>query len=111
MLLLPIEFLKKLHLTFFVNKYGFIIGLVFIVSSAILTVTLIIQIFNFLLKKKNIKQFYKTAEKRLRKLSPYEICIVLSLFENENYTNLLPINDGAVRKIESEMIIGKATNQ
>lgn len=111
MLLLPNEFLKKLHLIFFINKYGFIIGLVFIVSSAILTITLIIQIFNFISKKKNIKQFYKTAEKRLRKLSPYEICIVLSLFENENYTNLLPINDGAVRKIESEMIIGKATNQ
>jgi len=55
--------------------------------------------------------FYKNAEARLRKLTPYEVCIVLSLFEKENYTNLLPINDGAVRKIESEMIIGKATNQ
>lgn len=62
-------------------------------------------------EKRKLKLFYKNAEARLRKLTPYEVCIVLSLFEKENYTNLLPINDGAVRKIESEMIIGKATNQ
>ncbi|ALV21874.1 superinfection exclusion B family protein [Carnobacterium antarcticum] len=111
MLLLPAKFLKALYLTPFINKYGFIIGLIFIVSFSILIVTLFIQIFNFISKKRKLKLFYKNAEKRLRKLSPYEICIVLSLFENENYTNLLPLNDGAVRKIESEMIIGKATNQ
>ncbi len=95
----------------FINKYGFIIGLVFIVSLAILIVTLIIQIFNFISNKRKLKLFYKTAEKRLRKLSPYEICIVLILFENKNHTNLLPINDGAVNRIENEMIVGKLTNQ
>ncbi|MFC0234121.1 superinfection exclusion B family protein [Vagococcus entomophilus] len=109
MLLLPSKFLAKLHLTSFINKYGFIIGLVFVVSLAILIVTLLIQTFNFVSNKRKMKWFYKTAEKRLRKLSPYEICIVLSLFENENYTNLLPINDGAVKKIENEIIIGKVT--
>lgn len=111
MLVLPTEFLEILHLTSFINKYGFIIGLVFIVSLSILIVTLVIQIFNFISEKRKLKLFYKNAEARLRKLTPYEVCIVLSLFEKENYTNLLPINDGAVRKIESEMIIGKATNQ
>lgn len=111
LLLLPVNFLNELHLISFINKYGFIIGLVFIISLAILVVTLIIQIFNFISNKRKLKLFYKTAEKRLRKLSPYEICIVLSLFENKNYTNLLPINDGAVNKIERELIIGKLTNQ
>lgn len=111
LLLLPANFLNVLHLISFINKYGFIIGLVFIVSLAILIVTLIIQIFNFISNKRKLNLFYKTAEKRLRKLNPYEICIVLSLFENKNYTNLLPINDGAVNKIESELIIGKLTNQ
>ena len=111
LLLFPAKFLNELHLNSFINKYGFIIGLVFIVSLAILIVTLIIQIFNFISNKRKLKLFYKTAEKRLRKLSPYEICIVLILFENKNHTNLLPINDGAVNRIENEMIVGKLTNQ
>nr|WP_286164544.1 super-infection exclusion protein B [Carnobacterium sp. PL12RED10] len=111
LLFLPSKILAKLYLDTFINKYGFIIGLIFIVSLAILIITLIIQVFNFIANKRSINRFYQTAETRLRKLSPYEICIVLNLFEKENYTNLLPINDGAVKKIESEMIIGKATTQ
>ncbi len=111
MLLLPEKFLKELYLTPFIDKYGFTIGLIFIVSLSILVVTLIIQIFNFISTKRKMKWFYKTAEKRLRKLTPYEIFIVLSLYEKKNYTNSLPTNDGTVGKFESEMIIGKADTE
>ncbi|UOO45501.1 superinfection exclusion B family protein [Enterococcus casseliflavus] len=111
LLLLPSRFLKQLHLTTFINKYGFIIGLVFIISLSILIITLVIQIFNFISEKRSIRNFYKNAESRLRKLSPFEICIVLRLFENENYTSFLPINDGAVQKLENQLVISKTTNQ
>lgn len=111
MLLLPSKFLAKIQLTGFIDKYGFTIGLIFIVSLSILVVTLVIQIANFISNKISLSKFKKNAETRLRQLTPFEMCIVLSLFENENYTNLLPIHDGAVRKIENELIIGKLTNQ
>lgn len=111
LLLLPKKFLAKLYLTPFIDKYGFIIGLVFIISLAILLVTLIIQIFNHLSEKKKKKWFYDTASERLMKLSPYEKVIVLILYENANYTHLLPIHDGAVKKIEGDFIIGKVASQ
>lgn len=111
LLLLPKRFLAKLYLTPFIDKYGFIIGLVFIISLAILLVTLVIQIFNHLSDKKNKKWFYDTASERLMKLSPYEKSIVLILYENANYTHLLPVHDGAVKKIKADFIISEAATQ
>ena len=111
LLFLPLSFLSKLQLDEFTNEYGFILGLIFVVSLAILLITLFIQTFKFLSDRKKRIWFYKTAEDRLRNLTPYEMCIVMSIFEKENYTNFLPINDGAVKKLEYTFVIGKTTNQ
>lgn len=44
--------------------------------------------------------FIKKAPERLRKLSPYQKAILYGLFMEDNHTESLPYNDGAVRVLE-----------
>ncbi|MCY8513806.1 superinfection exclusion B family protein [Bacillus atrophaeus] len=106
----PIAFLDKLFMLGFREKYGFIIGLIFLLSVSILIVNLIIQTFKTISKNKIQKEFYATAEKRLRKLSTYQKTIVYELFKQDDRTLVLPIHNGAVKELEQNLVIGKAAS-
>lgn len=110
-LFFPTGILKLLFMLEFRQKYGFIIGLVFVLSVSILIVNLIYKISNYILKIKAEKNFYATAEDRLKKLNNYQKAIIYTLFIQENRTFLLPLHDGAVTELEQKYMIGKATTQ
>ncbi|KYD05317.1 superinfection exclusion B family protein [Bacillus atrophaeus] len=107
----PLAFLDKLFMLGFREKYGFIIGLVFLLSVSILIVNLIIQTFKTISKNKIQKEFYATAEKRLRELTILQKAIVYELFKQDDRTLPLPIHNGAVIELEQNLVIGKAASQ
>lgn len=107
----PLIFLEKLHMVKFSNNYGFIIGSIFVITTSILLVNLIVKTFKSISEIRAKRRFYATAEQRLRKLNNYQKAIVYGLYSEDNRTHPLPIHDGAVLELEQKMIIGKATSQ
>lgn len=110
-LFLPYNLAVKLYMESFRSTYGFAIGIVFIVSTSIILVTLCILVIQYITKKFKNKIFYKNSSKRLNELSHYQKAIVYGLLLETNYTHELPLNDGAVRGLESYIMITKAASQ
>lgn len=110
-LFLPYDLAVKLYMESFRSTYGFAIGIVFIVSSSIILVTLCIPVTQYINKKLKNKVFYKNSNKRLNELSHYQKTIIYGLMLEVNYTSELPLNDGAVRGLESYLMITKAASQ
>ncbi|MED4016291.1 superinfection exclusion B family protein [Sutcliffiella cohnii] len=103
--------LEKMFMIDFRDNYGFIIGIVFIVSLSILIVNLIYKIAKSISDARAKKYFYETAEKRLLKLNNYQKAIIYELYQQDNRTLPLPLHDGAVLELEQHIMIGKATTQ
>ena len=103
--------LKRMFMIEFRDKYGFIIGIVFIVSISILIVNLIYKTAQSISNTKAKKYFYTTAEKRLRKLNNYQKSIIYALYQQDNRTLPLPLHDGAVLELEQHYMIGKAASK
>ncbi len=110
-LFLPNDIIDKLFLKSFRKSFGFIIGIVFIISISIVSVSIVIAIFQVVSKKIIFSKTKKSRERCLNNLDVYQKTIVYDLYSKLNHTDELPLNDGAVKWLEQNMIIGKATNQ
>ena len=66
LLLLPDQLAK--YMTEFRDKYGFTIGIIFVVSTAILIVLIVSKIYHYFYDKHSSKQLYKPKCKRCPKL-------------------------------------------
>ncbi len=110
-LFLPDNIANKLYMINFRNTYGFIIGIVFTISVSISVVYGIIILFKYCYGKYCKYKFMKNAIERLERLSSYQKFIIYDLYLEDNYTEELPLHDGAVRILEHNLMIGKATNQ
>ncbi|MGG1689411.1 superinfection exclusion B family protein [Heyndrickxia ginsengihumi] len=111
LLFLPQFLLDQMFMLDFREKYGFIIGIVFIVSVCILVVNLIYQTAKSISNAKAKRNFYANAEKRLHKLNNYQKTIIYALYQEDNRTLPLPLHDGAVLELEQNYMIGKATSR
>jgi Super-infection exclusion protein B len=107
----PSFLLDQMFMLNFRDKYGFIIGIVFIVSVSILIVNVIYQTAKSISNAKVKRDFYANAEKRLRKLNNYQKAIIYALYQEDNRTLPLPLHDGSVLELEQNYMIGKATSQ
>lgn len=107
----PTALIERMYMLDFREKYGFIIGIVFIVSVSILFVNFIYKTSTSISNAKSKKNFYATAEKRLQKLNNYQKAILYALYQQDNRTLPLPLHDGAVLELEQNMMVGKATSQ
>lgn len=110
-LFLPDELLKKMYMIEFKNKWGFIIGATFIVSTSILAIGILRNIYKFFHKKYLNFKFKKHSNKIINSLDMYKKMIVYILYTKDNNTVELPLNDGAVVFLEHSMVIQKATRQ
>ncbi len=110
-LFLPDELISKMYLDGFRNEYGFIIGAAFVVSVSILTIGIIISIYNYFHEMHTQKKVKENSGKFIASLDDYKKTIVYLLYNEDNHTHELPLNDGAVVFLENMMVIGKATNQ
>lgn len=107
----PEWLIEKLYMTEFIHKFGFIIGITFVVTLSISIVSLGTTLYNYSSEKRTMKKFKETANARLTALSDYQKMIIYSLFDEDNHTAELPLYDGAVLKLENNLMIGKATSQ
>lgn len=110
-LFLPDDIISKLYLSDFRNTFGFILGLVFVISLSIVGVTIIIACYKLISSRILFSKTKKTREKCINSLDEYQKAIVFLLYSEMNHTGELPINDGSVRWLEQNWIIGKAANQ
>lgn len=109
-LFLPNSLVEKMYMADFRDKYGFIIGLVFITAFSILIISLLLSIIKYYRDKYYKKKFEESAKPRLQALDRYQKAIIYGLFIEDNHTDELPLHDGAVNFLEHGMMIGKATN-
>lgn len=79
LLLLPDQIINKLYMMEFRNEYGFSIGIVFIVSIAILVVLSIVKIYHFFHDKKVSKRVYDGQVEYLSKMN-YEKTMLINAF-------------------------------
>ncbi len=103
----PDSFLKKIYMITFRNDYGFIIGIVFLVSTAILVTKILKATCTIIVEK----LYLRKQRKKLHTLSDYQKFIIYGLYVEHNRTATLPLHDGAVRELETWSMIGKATTQ
>lgn len=110
-LFLPDSIAQKAYFLNFRVEYGFILGIIFLISASILIVNLIYLFAKFLSNRYYKKRFYANAESNLMKLNDYQKSVIYLLYSQHNRTHELPIFDGAIKELESKLMIAKATNQ
>ena len=110
-LFLPDSFIQKMYMIDFRNKYGFTIGLIFLISISIVTITIVVSLYKYFRYKYFWKKFKDTAKERLLKLDDYQKTIVYVLYKKDNHTEELPKHDGAVKLLKQNMVITETTNQ
>lgn len=110
-LFLPDAIVEKMYMIEFRDKYGFVIGVIFILTVSILIITGIMAIYNYFKDKYTSKKVEENSGKFLVSLDTFKKAIVYGLYLEEDHTEELPLNSGAVVHLEHMMVIGKATNQ
>lgn len=110
-LFLPESIVTKMYMVDFRNKYGFAIGLLFLISFSILVVTLFVGGYKYFSHIYFMKKFRATAKERLQKLDNYQKAIVYDLYLEDNHTGELPLHDGAVKILKQNIVITETTNQ
>lgn len=110
-LFLPDSLIHKIYLFDFRYKYGFSIGILFLISVSIIFVKILALIFDYFRHKFFWKKFIDTSKDRLSNLDDYQKAIVYFLYQQDNHTEELPINDGAVIWLRHNMIITETTTQ
>lgn len=106
----PNKLLEKIYLINFRENWGFIIGLSFLVSTAIILTSVGITLYKFLREKYDNKQFKKISFKVMKEMDNYKKSIVYSLFLEESNTKYLSMNDGAIKSLEGLGMIAKVNN-
>ena len=104
----PQKVLEKLYFVDFKDKYGFYIGLVFIVSLSILLVYLIIKPVKYLYDKRSNKKLGENQLRFLKELSGDEKQLLRQIIARPDYTMELPVNNGVVVKLQSFYVLSPA---
>lgn len=108
MLLLPDEIITKLYMMNFRDKYGFLLGIIFMVSTSILIILLITKIYNYFHNKKTSKELVKSQTKYLKNITQEKVEIIRAFINNPTHTLILPLNDGLVIELQHLQIITPA---
>lgn len=104
----PFNVLEKLYVINFKEKYGFYIGLTFIISISILAVYLVIKLAKYVYDKYRDRINNKKRLKYLRELSLDEKHLIHEMIFCNGHTMELPPNNGMVIKLQNFFIISPA---
>ena len=100
LLLLPDNIIEKLYMIEFQDKYGFIIGIVFVVSSAILIVLLISKIYHHFHDKSVSEKVLSGQIKYLQKMDANKVRLIRMFIDEPTHTLKLSMNDGLVIELK-----------
>lgn len=97
--------LLKLHLTELNTKYGWIIGLVFIVCSGLVTINFIIWIFDTIDTKIQKRKYTTLFKESLTRLDIHEKSLIREFFINNQSSIKMPIDDPIVSGLLKKKIL------
>ena len=108
-LFLPDDIINKMYMLDFRNKFGFVLGMIFWFSSTLLIVMLGAKLFKRYENKRINKKMQEGMKKFLINMKNRgEIEIITQMLKEDDYTLELPINSGAVIKLQHYYIITPA---
>ena len=108
LLFLPNNIMKKFYMLEFREKYGFTIGIVFLVSLSILIVLIITKIYKYFSNKILKKRLPKVQIKYLKGLNTNQIELIKEFLSDPTYTLTLPVNNGLVIGLQHFNVITPA---
>ena len=108
LLFLPDSIIQSLYMTDFRDKYGFTIGIIFVVSLSILMVLSARWIYKSVQEKRNIEKLKKTQVNFLKMLSSDKASLIIAFLQEPTRTMLLPMNDGLIIELQHYSVISSA---
>jgi len=93
-----------------VNQYRGWIGIIFLVTIALLLSDVALRMVQWLQNKRKLNEKFKDLTSRLYKLTPYEKNIILGFTENNTRTQYLSIEDGTIQELSNFEIIYRSSN-
>lgn len=108
LLFLPDDVIDKLYMSSFREQYGFIAGIVFIVSIAILTVHAIVQLYKKVSSKVKLKKLKEAQTSFLAKIDGDKLCLIKEFMRVPSHTLKLPMYSGIVSELQYYNVISPA---
>ncbi|WP_035287936.1 superinfection exclusion B family protein [Clostridium sp. KNHs214] len=108
LLFLPNRIIKKLYMLEFRNRYGFVIGVVFVVSLAILVVLLMSKVYHHFHDKKVAKKVSEGQIKYLKNMNQEKVMIIKAFLRESTHTLELPMNNGLIIELQHYFVITPA---
>ena len=105
LLFLPNVIIEKLYMTSFRDKYGFAIGIVFVVSTSILVVFLVVIIAKKIKGKYYNKRLKKARVAYLKRIDGIKVELIRHLLTESTHTAMLPMHDGVVLELQHFYVI------
>ena len=106
----PVTFLKKLYMVVFCDKFGFVISIIFLVSSAILLILLISIIYKMVKEKIENKKLKKAKIKYLLNAEPSKVKLIKEFIKESTHTLQISANNGLTVELLHFGIITLAGN-
>lgn len=104
------EYLEQLGLQVFASSYKFWIGLIFILSTAVLIGSITFGFGGIIWRKFQSRQYIKQRKKKLSELTPDEKAYILPYIIDDTNTQYFSMDDGISRGLEAKGIIYCASN-
>lgn len=108
LLLLPDATIERLYMTSFRDKYGFALGIVFVVSVSILAVFLVVIVAKKIKKKYDSKQLKKAQIAYLKRIDGNKVQLIRQLLNESTHTAMLPMHDGLIVELQHCYVISPA---
>lgn len=108
LLFLPAKIATKLYILNFRNKYGFTLGIIFIVSISILIILLTGKIIHKINKRLKSKKLIKSQTIHLMNMNPEQVAVISEFLNQPTHTLPLPYNNGLVIELQHYHIITPA---
>ena len=110
-LFLPESLLIKLQLTDFISEYGKYVGIVFLISSSYLGVSLVIYLYNIFIQKKHNKTVKKNMVQILNSLSLSEIYLLREFFIQRKDVIMVPYENTEFISLYNKKILLLASDK
>lgn len=108
LLLLPDKIAEKLYMIDFRDKYGFTIGIIFVVSTAILIVLLGSKVYHYFHDKSTSKKLVEAQTKYLKQMKLEQVAVIREFINEPTHTLPLPYNNGLVIELQHLQIVTPA---
>lgn len=104
-LFLPSNIIEKLYMLSFRHNFGFILGLVFVISLSIILCTIIVFIVKIITNKAKDKKLVNAKNKFMESLDKNEKRLLKQMYNESDKTLNLSYNSGTVAKLTKYGVI------